>query len=136
MALASLLGLAGCHEAYGGGYIGGPLDGAPIGVFNKDARFGFSFQCDAGVKGEITYLDASTKVPFAGLRLHGTVDQVLIEVVPDDPATPEIDETVVEPAATCEDVVEAPAAHFPGQLPVPGEATAVRAARSVQRPGV
>ena len=113
IALASLLGLAGCHEAYGGGFIGAPLDGGPVGVFNVRAKFGFTFQCDAGVKGEITYLDASTKGVFAGLRLHGTVDSVLIEVVPDDPSTPE-DETVVKPAATCEEVVEAPAAHFEG----------------------
>ena len=113
MALAALLGLAGCHQAYGGGFIGAPLDGGPIGVFNGNAKFGFNFQCDDGVKGEIVYHDTSTKGAFLGLRLHGTVDKVLIEVVPDDPATPE-DETVVEPAATCEEIVEAPAAHFEG----------------------
>ena len=96
-----------------GGYIGDPLDGGSIGVFSGDAKFGFSFQCDAGVKGEIAYLDTSTKDAFPGLRLHGTVENVLIEVVSDDPATPE-DETVVKPAATCEEIVEAPAAHFEG----------------------
>jgi hypothetical protein len=113
MAMAALLGLAGCHEAYGGGFIGAPLDGGPIGVFNARAKFGFSFQCDAGVKGELAYHDTSTKGPFPGLRFHGSVDNVLIEVVPDDPATPE-DETVVEPAAKCEEIAEAPAAHFEG----------------------
>ena len=113
MVLAALLGLAGCHEAYGGGFIGEPLDGGPIGVFNARAKFGFSFQCDAGVKGQITYHDISTKGPFPGLRIHGTVETVLIEVVSDDPTTPE-DETEVEPATTCEEIVEAPAAHFQG----------------------
>jgi hypothetical protein len=114
MALAALLGLAGCHEAYGGGFIGAPLDGGPVGVFNARAKFGFTFQCDAGVKGELTYQDLSTKGPFPGLRLHGTVDTVLIEVVDDNPETPDVVETKVVPAATCEDVVEAPAAHFEG----------------------
>ena len=111
VALATALALAGCHEARGGGYIGTPVDGSP--VFNGEASFGFNFQCDGGVKGEITYHDKSTKGAFAGLRLHGTVENVLIEVVPDDPETP-VDETVVEPAATCEELIEAPAAHFEG----------------------
>jgi hypothetical protein len=117
MALATVLVLAGCHEAYGGGYIDEPLDGIPVGVFNGDAKFGFNFQCEDGVKGQITYHDTSTKelgVLYPGLRLHGTVKNVFIEVVPDDPDTTEEDETVVEPAATCEEVIEAPAAHFEG----------------------
>ena len=48
MALAALLGLAGCHEAYGGGYIGDPLDGGPIGVFNERCKIRLQLhQCDA-----------------------------------------------------------------------------------------
>lgn len=97
-ALAALLTLSACHEARGGGYIGVPVDGSP--VFNGRADFGFNFQCDAGVKGQITYHDTSTKGAFPGLRLHGTVDKVLIEGVP---------------AASCEEVIEAQAAHFEGR---------------------
>jgi hypothetical protein len=99
MSLAAVLVLAGCHEAYGGGYIGDPVDPVPVGTFNGDAKFGFNFQCDDGVKGQITYHDTSTKGAFPGLRLHGTVDKVLIDGVPAD---------------TCEEIVEAQAAHFEG----------------------
>ena len=57
-------------------------------------------RCDDGVKGQITYHDTSTKGVFAGIRLHGTVDRVLIDGVPAD---------------TCEEVIEAQAAHFEGK---------------------
>ena len=46
MALAALLVLAGCHEAYGGGYIGEPVPGDVVGVYQGEANFGFNFTCD------------------------------------------------------------------------------------------
>ena len=64
VALATTLVLAGCHEAQGGGYIGAPAQGSP--VFNGRADFGFNFQCDDGVKGQITYHDSSTKYRSVG----------------------------------------------------------------------
>ena len=110
VALATTLVLAGCHEAQGGGYIGAPAEGSP--VFNGRADFGFNFQCDDGVKGQITYHDSSTKVSvggalFPGLRLHGTVDKVLID---DD-----LDlDTPAVPADSCEEIVESRWAQFQG----------------------
>ena len=82
VALATTLVLAGCHEAQGGGYLGAPSEGSP--VFNGRADFGFNFQCDTGVKGQLTYHDSSTKVSvggvlFPGLRLHGNVENVLVD---------------------------------------------------------
>ena len=102
--------LAGCHEAQGGGYLGAPSEGSP--VFNGRADFGFNFQCDDGVKGEITYHDSSTKVSvggvlFPGLRLHGTVENVLIDTDP-------LDNVPAVPAVTCEDVADSPWAEFQG----------------------
>jgi hypothetical protein len=112
VAVATTLVLAGCHEAQGGGYIGAPLPNTTNPVFNGKADFGFNFQCDAGVKGQITYHDSSTKVSvggvlFSGLRLHGTVDKVLID---DD-----LDlDTPAVPADTCEEIVESRWAQFQG----------------------
>jgi hypothetical protein len=133
MALAPLLMLTACHEAYGGGYIGDPVPGGvipvnPLDDYSGDANFGFNFTCDAdGIKGEITYHDdpSTVNVPvdpeypygdlepklFPEIRLHGTVEKVYIEVL-DDPTTPE-EETVIL-AKTCEDIVHAPGAHFEG----------------------
>jgi hypothetical protein len=110
VALATTLVLAGCHQAYGGGYIGAPAEGSP--VFNRRADFGFNFQCDNGVKGELVYHDSSTKVSvggvlFPGLRLHGTVDSILV----DDDLDP-LTEAV--PANTCEEIVESQWAQFHG----------------------
>jgi hypothetical protein len=110
VALATTLVLAGCHQAYGGGYIGAPAEGSP--VFNRRADFGFNFQCDNGVKGELVYHDSSTKVSvggvlFPGLRLHGTVDSILV----DDDLDP-LTEAV--PANTCEEIVESQWAQFQG----------------------
>jgi hypothetical protein len=110
VALATTLVLAGCHEAQGGGYIGAPSEGSP--VFNGRADFGFNFQCDDGIKGEITYHDSSTKVSaggvlFPGLRLHGTVENVLIDTDP-------FDNVPAVPAVTCEDVADSPWAEFQG----------------------
>ena len=45
MALATLLVLGACR-ATGGGYIGDPLDGEPVGVNQGDAEFGFDFSCE------------------------------------------------------------------------------------------
>src|SRR5687768_17140570 len=84
MALAAAVTLAGCHEARGGGYIGqvAPQTNNPI--FNGKADFGFNFQCDDGVKGQITYHDASTSASlgalvFPDLRIHGTVENILVD---------------------------------------------------------
>jgi hypothetical protein len=109
MALAAALTLAACNGK-GGGYIGAPSEGSP--AFNGRADFGFTFDCGAGVKGQITYHDTSTKVSipgvlFPGLRLHGTVTNVLVD---EDP----LDDIPAEPAVTCEDVVETPWAQFQG----------------------
>ena len=107
MALATLLGLAGCHEAYGGGYIGEPLDGRPDRRLQRAMQASASAsQCDAGVKGQITGLDTSTKGAFPGsgsTALWTSPDRGR----PGRSATPEVDQTVVQPAATCEEVVEA-----------------------------
>jgi hypothetical protein len=109
-ALATTLVLAGCHQAYGGGYIGAPSEGSPL--FNRRADFGFNFQCDDGVKGELVYHDSSTKVSvggvlFPGLRLHGTVENILID---DNP----LDDVPAVPATTCEDLAESQWAEFQG----------------------
>ena len=125
MALATALLLAGCHEAQGGGYISDPVPGGvipvnPLDNYETDANFGFNFQCDDGVKGQITYHDGPSTIQselgepetFPEIRLHGTVEKVFIEVL-DDPTTP-ADETGVVLAKTCEDIVHAPGAHFEG----------------------
>ena len=44
LALAAVLGLGAC-KADGGGYIGEPLPGGPVSVFDGDANFGFNFTC-------------------------------------------------------------------------------------------
>ena len=107
IALAAAVTLAAC-DGTGGGYIGAPSEGSP--VFNGRADFGFNFQCDDGVKGQITYHDSSTDSTglfYTGLRLHGTVENVLVD---DDP----LDTSPAVPAVTCEDVVETPWAQFQG----------------------
>jgi hypothetical protein len=112
VALAAAITLAAC-DGKGGGYINGPIPQTTNPVFNGRADFGFTFQCDAGVKGEITYHDTSTKVSpvstvlFPGLRLHGTVTNVLVDTNPNDTIP-------AQPATTCDDVVETPWAQFQG----------------------
>ena len=111
MALAAALTLTAC-DGKGGGYITGPIPQTTNPVFNGRADFGFTFQCGDGVKGQITYHDRSTKVgvlpfPFTGLRLHGTVTNVLV----DDDFDPD---TPAEPAVKCEDLVDEPYAQFQG----------------------
>jgi hypothetical protein len=123
MAVAAAVGLAGCHEARGGGYLGKPIDSGVIGVYSGNAKFGFNFTCDADqIKGEITYHDDPSKITLVGttvplkfpeIRLHGTVENVLVQVGPDDPTTPEFDPPF-EPADTCQEVIESQAAHFQG----------------------
>ena len=45
MALAAILVLGACR-ATGGGFIGDPLDGGPVGIYQGDAKFGFDFTCE------------------------------------------------------------------------------------------
>jgi len=111
VALAAAITLAAC-DGKGGGYINGPVPQTTNPIFNGRADFGFTFQCGAGVKGEITYHDTSTKVSpggvlFPGLRLHGTVTNVLV----DDDLDPD---TPAEPATTCADLEDEPYAQFQG----------------------
>jgi len=99
MALAVLLILGACR-ATGGGYIGDPLDGASAGVFQGDAEFGFNFTCEmemskrarrAVIKGEITYHDSPSAITLEGaveptsfpeIKLHGTVEPLVVPKVP------------------------------------------------------
>ena len=91
MALATLLVLGAC-KADGGGYIGDPLEGGPVAVYDGDANFGFNFTCHmdrrsnrAVIKGQITYHDSATStvdgVQYPAIRLHGIVDPFFVEDV-------------------------------------------------------
>ena len=83
MALGATLLLGAC-KADGGGYIGEPLPGGPVSVFDGDANFGFNFTCHvdnqdrAVIRGKITYHDSGVStvggVDFPEIRLNGTVD--------------------------------------------------------------
>src|SRR5215207_2000303 len=121
-ALATLLVLGACR-ATGGGYIGDPLDGEPVGVYQGDAEFGFDFNCEmdttkkkprAVITGEITYHDSPSTIDvpvdrddplgpvvptiFPEIDLHGTVEPLIVPNVP-----------------SCEEAVEGlPAALFEG----------------------
>ena len=106
MALAMLLVLGACR-ATGGGYIGDPLDGEPVGVYQGEAEFGFTFYCEmdttkrkprAVIRGEIAYHDdpSTIDVPvdpdvpdgavvptvFPEVDLHGTVEPLVVPNVP------------------------------------------------------
>jgi hypothetical protein len=112
VALAAAVTLAGCHEAQGGGYIGKAVPLTINPVFNARADFGFNFQCDDGVKGQITYHDASTSASLGGLvfpdlRIKGTVENILVD---DDMDL----DTPAVPADTCEEIVESRWAQFEG----------------------
>jgi hypothetical protein len=115
MAVATLLVLGACR-ATGGGYIGDPLEGGPVSVYQGDAEFGFDFNCEmettqkkprAVIRGEITYHDGPSSITLEGapqptlfpeIRLHGTVEPLIVPNVP-----------------SCEDAVEGlPAALFEG----------------------
>jgi hypothetical protein len=111
MTLAAVLTLGACR-ATGGGYVGQePLPGPLVGEFTGDANFGFNFTCEmetakkrAVIKGEITYHDDPSTIfgvlpdPFPEVRLHGTVDPILVQSV-----------------ASCEDAIEGlPSAVFGG----------------------
>jgi len=83
LAVAAVLGLGAC-KADGGGFIGEPLPGGPVSVFDGDANFGFNFTCHvdnqdrAVIRGKITYHDPGVStvggVDFPEIRLNGTVD--------------------------------------------------------------
>lgn len=115
MAVAAVLVLGACR-ADGGGFIGDPLEGGPVSVFQGDAEFGFTFYCEMTVKknrpravitGEITYHDDPSSIILEGdleptlfpeIRLHGTVEPLIVPNVP-----------------SCEEAVEGlPAALFEG----------------------
>jgi hypothetical protein len=115
MALAMVLVLGACR-ATGGGFIGDPLEGGPVSVFHGDAEFGFTFDCEmdttkkrprAVVTGGITYHDSPSSITLEGdleptlfprIRLHGTVEPLIVPNVP-----------------SCKDAVEGlPAALFEG----------------------
>jgi hypothetical protein len=99
MALAAVLTLGACR-ATGGGYIGDPLDGSPVGVFQGDAELGFTFTCDMEVKkgksravirGELTYHDDPSSITLPGstgptafpeIRLLGVVEPLVVPNVP------------------------------------------------------
>jgi hypothetical protein len=127
MALAPVLMLTACHEAYGGGYIDDPLPSGvlpvdlPVGAYTGEANFGFNFSCDmnertkrAVIKGEITYHDSGTSIievpvdpdlpgglteptDFPEIRIHGTVDPFVIDGV-----------------STCAEATGIPVARFEG----------------------
>jgi hypothetical protein len=115
MALAAVLVLGACR-ATGGGFIGDPLDGGPVSVYQGDAEFGFTFNCEmdytkkkprAVITGEIDYHDDPSSIVLEGgleptlfpeIDLHGTVEPLIVSNVP-----------------SCEDAVEGlPAALFEG----------------------
>ena len=105
IALAAVLALGAC-DARGGGYIGAPLDEVlPVGNYTGEAEFGFNFNCDAGIKGQITYHDEPSTIvgvfqPFPEIRLHGTVDTALLIEELDDPET-EVFDPVTREAKSC-----------------------------------
>jgi hypothetical protein len=82
LALAALVCLGAC-KASGGGYIGEPLDGGPVSVFQERAHFAFNYSCkdksgdQPRIKGHLNYRDGPSVidgVEFPAIRLHGTVD--------------------------------------------------------------
>jgi hypothetical protein len=87
--LAMLLTVGAC-TATGGGYLGQPLPGGPVSVYNGTANFGFNFTCEmkgpnkAMISGEITYHDSASSTigvqTFPEIRLHGVVDPMFIDV--------------------------------------------------------
>src|SRR5215217_313607 len=99
MAVATVLVLGAC-QATGGGFIGDPLDGQPVGVYQGDAEFGFTFYCEmdttkkrprAVITGEIDYHDNPSSIVLEGdleptvfpeIRLHGTVEPLIVPNVP------------------------------------------------------
>ncbi len=122
LAVAAALVLGAC-QATGGGFIGDPLEGGPVSVYQGDAEFGFTFNCEmdytkkrprAVITGEIAYHDdpSTIDVPvdpdvpdgpavptvFPEIDLHGTVEPLIVPNVP-----------------SCEEAVEGlPAALFEG----------------------
>jgi hypothetical protein len=94
LAVASVLVLGAC-QATGGGFIGDPLEGGPVSVYQGDAEFGFTFYCEmdttkkrsrAVITGEITYHDSGLStvggLNFPEVRLHGTVEPLIVPNVP------------------------------------------------------
>ena len=74
LAAASVLILGAC-QATGGGFIGDPLEGGPVSVYQGNAEFGFTFYCEMQVKrnkpravitGEITYHDGPSSITSRG----------------------------------------------------------------------
>jgi hypothetical protein len=80
LALAALLALGACR-ATGGGYL------PPQVGFPGKAEFGFNFTCEvetekkrAVIRGTITYQDDPSPMAPEGVKLHGTVDPLFIEL--------------------------------------------------------
>ena len=85
----------------------------------------------AVIKGQITYHDTGTsehrsECPFTAIRLHGTVENVLV------------DDDLIFTAADLRDVRPRSAGCGPvrGHLSVPGDESDLSAARPIHRPGV
>jgi hypothetical protein len=99
VALAAVVTLGAC-KATGGGYIDEPLPGGVLpvgdidGNYQGEANFGFNFTCEmnqrarkAVIKGEITYHDSPSSIvlvgdltptPFPEIRIHGTVEPIVL----------------------------------------------------------
>ena len=118
MALTAVLALGAC-DAQGGGNVGAFVDDIdPVGEYTGEATFGFNFDCAEGIKGQITYHDDPSTIfgvvppSFPEIRLHGTVDKVLLleeplPVTPDDPI-------FTTPATSCPELLQGPGALFQG----------------------
>ena len=107
MALATMLALGAC-KATGGGYIGEPADGAiPVVVPNGRANFAFAYNCDPNrVRGRVyTYNDTSTNGLYPRLKIEGVVTTALIDTN---------DDGMLEPATSCQDLMDAQVAQFEG----------------------
>jgi hypothetical protein len=94
--LAMLLTVGAC-TATGGGYLGQPLPGGPVSVYNGTANFGFNFTCQmkgpnkAMISGQLTYHDSAPSsivlvvgappTQFPEIRLHGVVDPFFVNNV-------------------------------------------------------
>ena len=115
MALAAAVTLAGCHEARGGGYIGAAAreSASPIVQWQSKLRLHLRLRRQQGQGPDHVPRHqheglARWRGLFPGLRLHGTVENVLID------ADMPLDNIPPVPATTCQEVIEADWAQFQG----------------------